>query len=251
MKVFIVFAHPEPLSFNGKMFQLAKDCLQEQGHEIQVSDLYQMKFNPIAGGHDFFKPPNAEQFFIQEEQEKASNNGTFASDIIKEQNKLYWCDLVIFQFPFWWFGIPAILKGWFDRVFAYGWAYGRNERFDSGRLKGRRALLSITTGSPKERFSDGKLFAPIEHILYPITIGTLQYVGFQVLEPYIAWGLSRAHDSLRDAYFEEYHLKLTQVESQVCLPDHTIREFPDPTDSTFEHPTNILKGLMKNREISE
>lgn len=248
MKVFIVYAHPEPTSYNGAMFRLAQEALLEAGHEVQVSDLYGMGFNPVPGPHDVTVPAQTDAFLIQVEQETAAQNSTYAPDIAAEQDKLYWCDLVIFQFPLWWFGIPAIVKGWFDRVLAFGWAYSRNERFDSGRLHGRHALLSVTTGSPEERFQEGSMFAPMEQLLYPVTVGTLQYVGLRMLEPFIAWSVARVDDDGRQAYLDSFRERLRGIEHEEPLPFHSIQKFPDPISGTLSEPTNVLEEIMAKRK---
>ena len=117
MNVLIVYAHPEPTSFNSAMKDIAVETLAAQGHSVEVSDLYAMGWNPIAGPADIDAPPSqAERFSLAHEQTIAMENGTIAIDIATEQAKLMRADLVIFQFPVWWFGMPAILKGWADRV---------------------------------------------------------------------------------------------------------------------------------------
>lgn len=248
MKVFIVYAHPEPTSYNGEMFRIARKTLCDAGHEVRVSDLYGMGFNPVPGFHDVKLPLGDDVFKIQPEQGNAAANGIFADDIAGEQEKLYWADLVIFQCPLWWFGIPAMLKGWFDRVFAFGWAYRRQERFDSGRLRGRRAMLSITTGGAEARFTEGKMFGPLDHILYPVTVGTLQYVGFETLAPFVAWGVPRVDDAERQVYLDQYQMRLQGIEHESPMPFHTIREFPDPVGETLSEPQGVLEALMEERE---
>ena len=245
MKVLIVYAHPEPSSYNGELFRIAQETLREAGHEVRVSDLHGMKFNPAPGFHDVKFPLNGDAFHIQPEQEHAAKTGTFADDIAAEQEKLYWCDLVIFQFPLWWFGIPAILKGWFDRVLAFGWAYHRRERFDSGRLRGRRAMLSITTGGPEKRFAAGTMFAPLDQLLFPVTVGTLQYVGLEMLEPYVAWAVPRVTDEERRANFDRFRDRLRGIERETPLPFHSIKDFPDPVGETLFEPQGILEELME------
>ncbi len=247
MKVFIVYAHPEPTSYNGEMFRIARETLREAGHEVRVSDLHQMGFNPVPGFHDVKSPVGDDVFRIQPEQANAVETGTFAEDIAGEQEKLYWCEIVIFQFPLWWFGLPAILKGWFDRVFAFGWAYRRQERFDSGRLRGRRALLSLTTGGAEARFAEGKMFGPLETILFPLTVGTLQYVGLELLEPNVVWAVPRVDDARRQACLDAYRERLKGIENEKPLPFYSIREFPDPVGETLPEPQGVLEALMEGR----
>ncbi len=112
MKVLIVYWHPEPKSFNGALFQTAISYLETQGHDVRTSDLHSMEFNPVSGRHNFTTVKDDTYFKQQFEEIHASENAGFAPDIEAEIQKIEWCDVMIFQFPLWWFGLPAALKGW-------------------------------------------------------------------------------------------------------------------------------------------
>ena len=100
MKVLIIYAHPEPKSFNGAMNDVAMETLRGAGHEVVVSDLYAMRFNPIASDGDFEgERANTEFLSYATEQTKAFETKTQAADIVVEQEKLARAELVIFQFP--------------------------------------------------------------------------------------------------------------------------------------------------------
>ena len=74
-----------------------------------------------------------------------------------EIDRLFAADLLILQFPMWWFSVPAILKGWIDRVFAFGVTYDFGRTWDKGVMCGRRAMLSMTTSAPPGVFMpDGR-----------------------------------------------------------------------------------------------
>ena len=157
MKVFIVHAHAEPKSFNGALFQTAQDTLRAAGHAVVTSDLYAMKFDPVSDRRNFTTVKNPEFFKQQIEEMHATEVGGFAPDVEAELRKMEACDLMIWQFPLWWFGLPAILKGWADRVFAMGRTYGGERFYENGVFKGKRALLSVTTGGPGGGLSEGRL----------------------------------------------------------------------------------------------
>src|SRR3546814_18384746 len=88
------------------------------------------------------------------DSERAFRNGRQSRDIALEQEKLLWADALILQFPLWWFSMPAILKGWVERVYAYGFAYGVGEHSDTrwggcygeGAMAGKRGILIVTAG---------------------------------------------------------------------------------------------------------
>jgi len=204
MQVLIVYAHPEPTSFTAAMKDTAAAALAEAGHCVEVSDLYGEGFNPVAGRHDFIEAADAARFHYQSEQLHASRGGGFAPDLAREQERLMRADLLVLVFPLWWGGLPAIVKGWFDRVCAYGVAYADGKRFDQGYFVGRRALLGITTGGTPERFSPGGSYGPIQDVLYPVRRCMLEYLGLEVMEPFIAYAAPRVDAAARGGYLLDW-----------------------------------------------
>lgn len=212
MKILIVYAHPEPKSFNGAMKELAVSVLEQQGHLVRVSDLYAMKFKAVAGKDDFLELSNPNHFNLLKEQSFAYKNQKFADDIVREQEKVSWADFIILQFPLWWSDPPAILKGWLDRVLAAGFAYGPG-LYDQGNLRGKKAMLSITTGSEKEVFGVNKIKGQLEERLYNIQHETLFFCGLTVLEPFIAYSPEWGNSETRKKYLSKYELLLTNIDS--------------------------------------
>src|SRR6202142_1330282 len=188
MNVFLLNAHPEPRSFNGALFRTAQDTLRAAGHAVTVSDLYAMKFDPVSDRRNFTSVKNPEFFKQQIEEMHATEVGGFAPDVEAELRKMETCDLMIWQFPLWWFGLPGILKGWADRVFAMGRTYGGERFYENGVFKGKRAMLSLTTGGPAPAYVRGGFNGDINAILRPVQRGMLQFVGFEVLAPQIVYG---------------------------------------------------------------
>jgi NAD(P)H dehydrogenase (quinone) len=208
MKVFIVHAHPEPRSFNGALTQTARAHLMQRGHDVVVSDLYAMKWQPRSDRANFTSIADAVYFKQQSEEATATERSGFAPDIATEQEKLFACDVLILQFPLWWFSLPAMLKGWIDRVFAMGRVYGGGYWYDRGRLSGRRAMLSVTVGGPSSMYGLDGLNGDIDMLLYPIQHGMLRFVGFDVLPPFIAWQPARISQEQREAYLTAYAERL-------------------------------------------
>ena len=136
MKVFIVHAHPEPKSFNGALFRAAQETLRGAGHAVAVSDLYAMRFDPVSDRRNFTTVKDPAFFKQQIEEMHATQAGGFAPDLEAEMRKMEECDLMIWQFPLWWFGLPGILKGWADRVFAMGRTYGGDRFYRTGPSRG-------------------------------------------------------------------------------------------------------------------
>ncbi|CAN7692835.1 NAD(P)H-dependent oxidoreductase [Caballeronia sp. LjRoot29] len=203
MKVLIVYAHPEPTSLNGALRDVAVHELEAQGHEVRVSDLYAMNWKAEIDRADFplLGPDQRLQVAPASAQAFASN--TLTADVKAEQDKLVWADVLILQFPLWWFSMPAILKGWVDRVYAFGFAYGVGEqserrwgdRYGEGTLAGKRAMLLVTTGGWEEHYSARGINGPIDDLLFPINHGILFYPGYTVLPPFVSYRVDRLDEA--------------------------------------------------------
>ncbi|WP_110708132.1 NAD(P)H-dependent oxidoreductase [Salinicola sp. CR57] len=201
--ILIVHAHPEPQSLTSALKDLAVEFLQAQGHEVRVSDLYAMGWKALADREDFTDTVDPERLSYIAESRHAYASDTQALDIAAEQRELLWADAVLFSFPLWWFGMPAILKGWVDRVFAFGFAYGVGEhggerwgdRYGEGVLAGRRAMLMVPIGGRARHYSDRGVNGSLEEILWPIHHGTLFYPGLAVMPPFPVYSSDRLDDA--------------------------------------------------------
>jgi NAD(P)H dehydrogenase (quinone) len=195
MNVLIVYAHPDNVnSFNAALKNVAEGSLSAEGHRVEVSDLYRMNFKAVGDLSDQPQP------------------GQFAPDIKAEMEKFEKADLVIFNFPLWWFSVPAILKGWVDRVFASGFAYGHNKgMYERGPFKGKKALLTFTTGSPEDSYGENERHGKIEDMLFHIHHGMFSFVGMQVLDPFIAFSPGRVTEEERKKYLEDYSRRLKKI----------------------------------------
>ncbi len=227
MKVFIVHAHPETKSFNSALTRHAKAILEQTGHEVIVSDLYAMSFNPVSDRRNFTSQKDTDYFKQQIEEHYATANDGFSLDIKAEMEKLFWCDVLIFQFPLWWFGLPAILKGWVDKVFAAGKIYGGDKWYDNGVFQGKKAMLSLTTGGKLPMYTEVGINGDIHSILYPINHGILRFVGFDVLPPFIVFGTSQINDERRKGYLREYEERLVSINDTYPIIYPTLADFDD------------------------
>jgi NAD(P)H dehydrogenase (quinone) len=214
MNVLVVFAHPEPKSFNGALFETAVNTLTAAGHTVVTSDLYAMNFDPSSSRANFMEQKDPDFFKPQLEERHATAAHTFTPELEAEIRKLEVADLVIFQFPLWWFSLPAILKGWVDRVFAMGRAYGSGRIYDKGFFVGKRAMLSLTTGGFEPSYVDGGEEGDILGILRPIHRGIFQFTGFSVLAPAIFYGPARVEPSQRKQWLDQWADRLRAIHSE-------------------------------------
>ena len=229
MKVYIVLAHPEPASFNHALARAARESLETGGHEVRLDDLYANGFSPLASRADFAAVEDGERFSLQGEQRaSARREHGFAAEIEAAQQNLVWCDLLILQFPVWWFSTPAILKGWFDRVLSAGFAYGGGNWFETAPLYGRRALVSLTSGGTEDRWGANGLFGEIETILHAVQIGTLNFCGFEVLHPHLVLGPARMGKEGRAKTLADWRERLGRIAREEALPFRCAADFTDP-----------------------
>lgn len=196
MNVLWLLAHPEPRSLNGFLAAEGRRSLRAEGHEVEVSDLYAMGWNPVVDAADYAHDP-AERFQVASAAKRAHEARALSDDIRAEQGKIDRADALVVQFPLWWFGMPAILKGWFDRVWHHGYAYGLRGPggewigYGDGFLAGKRALAVVTTGGPAWSYGERGIHGAVDELLFPLQHGTLFYAGAEVLPPVLVPGADR------------------------------------------------------------
>lgn len=196
----IVLAHPERLSFNGFLADRSATTLHDSGFSTSIADLNREGFDPVEGPQHYLVRRSLDRFVAMDEQRYSSAKRQLPNGVASELTRIRNANLVIFQFPMWWYGPPAILKGWFDRVMLYGETYSSKRRYDRGVFRGRNAILSVTTGSPRNVFSPGR-DGDIDFYLWPIHF-MLYYLGFTVWPAHVCYGIRG--NSLPDRSSNEY-----------------------------------------------
>lgn len=225
MNVLIVHAHYEPRSFTCAMKATAEEALRAAGHQVEVSDLREMNFDPVAKKSDFLSPMRKDYTVYSLEQRHGWSTHTIATDIAAEVEKLLRADLLILNFPIFWFSMPAIMKGWIDRVFLSGVCFGGREFYDRGRLRGKRALVCATIGGREYMFGPEGVHGPIESMLQHLLRGTLGYVGMDVLPLYMAWHVPYIDDAARHEILADYRRHLGVLDSVAPLPMPSLSDF--------------------------
>ncbi len=234
MKAHIVLAHPEPKSFNGHLSGISQRSLGAAGWQTTVSDLYAMDFDPREGPHHYGVRKNAEVFHAQTEQRFSAEDDATPPDVAAEMERLLGCELLVVHFPLWWFGMPAILKGWMDRVFVYGPMYRSAMRYDTGICSGKRMIACVTTGAKEESCAhngkEGDTRLHLWPILYPF-----RYLGFDVFEPQIFHGVGgvafiEGQDgglSPLDAYSNRWEAALDALPSRTLVRYNLDQDFDE------------------------
>ncbi|MFI7018779.1 NAD(P)H-dependent oxidoreductase [Streptomyces sp. NPDC050164] len=206
----IVHAHPEPHSFSTAQMAAAARSLGEAGYRVDVLDLYADGWAPVLAREEF--APVDGPFKPQAEQMRAVEEGTLDAAVKAHLDRLLAADLLVLSFPMWWFSLPAVLKGWVDRVFVMGGVFGGDHGlFGDAALAGKRAMLLFTTGGPGESFRPGGAFGPMDDFLFHIHRGMLEFVGFQVLDPVITYGPARMTDQERTAALDAVRESVARI----------------------------------------
>ncbi|XP_060924496.1 NAD(P)H dehydrogenase [quinone] 1 [Limanda limanda] len=219
----VVYAHQSPASFNAALRDAAVQELMDQGFTVTVSDLYAMTFRANATRDDISGDlKNCTLFQYGEETMHAWMEGRLSDDIVTEQRKVEAAELIIFQvgvslwvcgvqslqFPLYWFSVPAIMKGWMDRVLTQGFAFSMEKIYDHGIFKDKKAMLSFTTGATETMFRPDGINGDINISLWPLQNGVLHFCGFQVLAPQIFWSPAHCPPPVRAAMLDGWRARL-------------------------------------------
>ncbi len=138
MRVLVIYAHPVPTSFNAAIFETVKKSLRAAGHELRAVDLYAENFQPVL---------------TREEREAYIENTDLLIQRVPEHvENLRWAEALVFVFPTWFYGPPAILKGWFERVWLPGVTFKpaekKGHRTASCIRHIKRLVVVTTSGAP-------------------------------------------------------------------------------------------------------
>lgn len=158
MNTLLVYAHPSAQSFNAALVKVIQDEIVKKGDPIKVKDLYAMNWNPVLSQKDF----------------EGYHSGNLPEDINQEQADVAWSDLVIMVSPIWWYSVPAILKGYIDRVFSLGFAYKYTSTGPLGLLKGKKGLFITTSGTNQQDAEYGEMMNSLDKSL----LGVFGFSGF-------------------------------------------------------------------------
>jgi NAD(P)H dehydrogenase (quinone) len=204
VKALLIHAHSEGDSFVTAMRDRIERTLVDGGAGVVHSDLHAMGFNPVLSAADFGERAAPDHLTYALEQRHGFANRTLAPDILTEVDKVLAADLLVFTFPLYWFDVPAILKGWIERVFLSGPFYGGKRVYGRGGLVGKRAFAAFSLGGRAHMFGPGALHGELTMgMMRSFFQGTLGYVGLSVHDPFIAHHVPYVDDAARRAMLDD------------------------------------------------
>ncbi len=214
MNILLVTAHQDAQSFVASLQNAALGVLERKGHTVVLTELYDLQFNPVASMLDFKTNSGAHVDYMFEQQRAVNTGSGFSLDIEAEMEKVKNADLLIFHFPLWFYGPPAIMKGWIDRILAMAFAWNTDARYQTGLMRGKKALVTTTIGDPESFYSaDGMHGATVEQHLYGLLHTTFAFCGFDVLHPFIIDNTTAEDSEILEKRVSDYRDYLQNIEN--------------------------------------
>ncbi len=183
MKHLIVVAHPAEDSFTMGLARAYADELERLGHGQKTYDLYRMGFDPVLS-HDELLPPAADH---------ASR-----ADVAAAQADIRAAEILVVIYPLWWMSMPAIMKGYIDRVFARGFAYESKGGVVHGLLSGKRCVMITISGAPLPVLVESGKWNAVEvlqdtHIFRSAGFDLVEHLHFDEVAPGLAKMIGEQH----------------------------------------------------------
>ncbi|WP_264522996.1 NAD(P)H-dependent oxidoreductase [Flavobacterium sp. N502536] len=175
MKNLIVYAHPNSASLNHYFKQIVVENLEKSGQEVIVRDLNAIHFNPVLSLEDM----------------SGQRMGEIADEVKTEQDFISWADRIVFIYPIWWTGMPAIMKGYIDRVFSYGFAYRYDQGIQKGLLTGKQTIIINSHGKSNAEYES---IGMDKALALTSDFGIFSYCGLEVQKHFYFDKADRASD---------------------------------------------------------
>lgn len=183
MNTLIIYAHPNPASFSSAVKETIEKSFKAKGHQVTVRDLYATNFNPILSGSDL------QQIY----------SGQTPADIKVEQDLITKADNLVFIYPIWWAGLPAIVKGYIDRVFSYGFSYIATDKGIEGLLKGKKVILATPHGTPQAYYEPSGMWKSLAQTQ---DTGIFEFCGIEVIKHFFL-PMMGTEQADREGYLKE------------------------------------------------
>jgi NAD(P)H dehydrogenase (quinone) len=188
MKYLIIYAHPNESSLNNQLLKNVIESLQKEQQEIEIRDLYKIQFNPVLSLADM----------------EGQRIGKVDAIVQQEQDYISWADHLVFIYPIWWTGMPAIMKGYIDRVFSYGFAYRYDQGVQRGLFTGKMATIINTQGKSKAEYES---IGMDKALSLTSDKGVFTYCGLEINQHFF---FDRAH-KISSSVVEEWGIQIKKT----------------------------------------
>ncbi|HHN47412.1 MAG TPA: flavodoxin family protein [Bacteroidales bacterium] len=184
MKHLVIYSHPNPRSFCHAILETVVDTLGRKSNELVVRDLYALEFDPVLKADDLV----------------ALRSGKTPADIKVEQDYIAWAEMMTIIHPVWWTGLPAMIKGYIDRVFSHGFAYRRNENGLLKLLTGKKVIVFNTQGAVEEVYKRSGMFLAMSKTS---DAGIYEFCGMTVVNHLFFSAVPLVDEFIRKDYLEK------------------------------------------------
>lgn len=190
MEHLIIIAHPTKGSFCHSILDKSIEVSKRLNIDTRIRDLYQFNFNPILDNADI----------------DSYSDGKHKYDVLQEQEIINMADFITFIYPIWWGGMPAVMKGYIDRIFTYGFAYTTGEKEPIGLLDDKKILLFSTHGAPKELYERQGMYNAMNKVTdYAI----FDFVGAKVYMHKYYSSITKVNQEMLNIFLEDVESTLT------------------------------------------
>ena len=191
MHVYVVFAHPSRHSFSGEVLDAFTRGLLDAGHSFELGDLYDMGFECEMSADEYLR------------ETRMDTDSPIPEDVRAEQSKIDKANALAFIYPIWWSDCPAKLKGWFDRVLTYGYAYFYGEDQErSTSIDIDKALILCPAGHTVEHLEEIGIAYSMRHVMLD---DRLLGVGVRQARMEILGGMTGSDSALRKLHLESVY----------------------------------------------
>jgi NAD(P)H dehydrogenase (quinone) len=183
MKHLVVVAHPVENSFTMGLTRAYATELESLGHSQKTYDLYRMGFSPILAAREL-APAGADH--------------PASVDVAQAQDDLLAADVLTIVYPLWWLSMPAMMKGFIDRVFARGFAYDSRDGVVHGLLAGKKAILITLSGAPLPLLAKSGGWNAVQvlqdtHVFRSTGFDLLEHLHFDEITPQLSAIVAEQH----------------------------------------------------------
>lgn len=231
MNHLIIYAHPNTNSFTKAITDSVKDFSMKQEYKTEVRDLYSIGFDPVLNSSDLL----------------GIQSSKVPEDIKREQSYIEWANIITFVYPIWWTGMPAILKGYIDRVFSYSMVYKHENNGSEGLLKDKKVFIFSPMGTSNENYNKNGITDAIKQVS---DTGIFNFCGMKVEQHAFFGEVPTVEEEIRKQYLQV----VSEIFSRSLKPSKNSKDNSQSNenkDSQNDNESNNNNSNDKNNKIKD